>query len=157
MFHCHLPPFSTITSPKHNQIALLKILAITSVPSKNIHWPPVPHGKMFSGAWTQKSPQYDHYRLKTDSFQSGYLLVSYCKTISSKMNLSTIFHPLCFVCWSACDFTCLFPPLHHTLCHLFQNISSPTSSKTFLTSLRNYFLFKILYSTKKCNTKLLTI
>lgn len=143
MFHCHLSRFSTITS-KHNQIALLKILSITSVPNKNIHWPPLPHGKIFSGAWTQKSPQCDH----NSSFQSVFLLISYCKTISSKMNLSTIFHLLCFACWSACDFTYLFPPLHHTLCHLFQNISSPTSSKTFLTSLRNYFLFKILYSTK---------
>ena len=91
-------------SPSTQSDHLLKILSVMLLSSKNIHWPPLDCGKIFSGAWAQWPPQCDH----NSSFGLSFLSISCCKTVSWKANLSTVFN-LWFVCWPAFDFTCLSP------------------------------------------------
>ena len=96
------------------------------LPSKNIHWPSLAGGKIFSGAWAEWPPQCEH----NSSFGLSFLSISCCKTVSWKANWSTVFN-LWFVCWPAFDFTCL-SPLHvyrilplvrpHAFYHPFQDI-----------------------------------
>lgn len=105
LFYCLLPHLSTIFPPQHNQIALLKVLSIMLLPRKNNHCLPLARGKIFSGAWAYGPLQYDH----NSSFEPSFLLI-YCKTSSSKVNLSTVFSLLSLACWSAFAFTYL-PPL----------------------------------------------
>ena len=88
LFYCLLP-LSSLPSSKH--FALLKMLSIMLLPSKNIHWLFLPLGKIFSGAWTQGLPQYDH----NSSFEPSFLWIFYMKTISFRVNpLSSAFFDL---------------------------------------------------------------
>ena len=160
LFYCLLPHLSTIFPPQHNQMALLKILSIMLLPSENNHCLPLARGKIFSGAWAQGPPQY----ALNSSFEPSFLLI-YCKTSSSKVNLSTIFSPLSFACWSAFAFTYLpplrvymiLPPIIKAFIPCFKTHSKFCVQQNILQIPGELFPLQNYLEYRKYNTKLLAI